>query len=205
MISVEDKIDIFKQELTSQLAAFKKESMEKAEETNKLLEEKADVSIKQQNDNIKRRFNRLENRDVSRILAEGKNEARDIILNTKKEIRTDFYESLLKRVNEIIKTDSYKNYFRKNLEEVRSLLKGSDIITLFINESEQAMFNSLINEILSDFKIRYETLPEKNIGGFLVHDQNDRVSYDYSLENLINESDRVLNYYFNQLVNGEIN
>ena len=205
MISVEDKIDIFEQELTAQLNEQKEKVLTEAKEPCEEKEAKADLRIKKQNQSIKERYARMTKRNTTKIIAEGQTEAKEMILATKKEIRAEFFEALVQKIDKLIQTKAYQNYFQNNLKEIKNLLKDSEEIKLYINEDEYELFKESIEEILSDFKIIRKELPEKSIGGFLVHDFDDRVSYDFSLENLINEKEQLTNYYFTQLVNGDLN
>ena len=79
MISVEDKIDIFEQELTAQLNEQKEKVLTEAKESCEEKEAKADLRIKKQNQSIKERYARMTKRNTTKIIAEGQTEAKEMI------------------------------------------------------------------------------------------------------------------------------
>lgn len=188
MVSVEEKVLIFSEELNSQVEKAKKEKLNLAFEEAKALEILADQQIKEQNQLIKERYEKQENKAVSKLIAEGKNESRDLLLKTRKEINQNFYELLLEKINEFLNSMLYEDYVYNSLKEFRENFNNPQEIKFYINTNEIKKFDYIIKNILADYDINFLELPKKNIGGFIIQDKDDRVNYDFSLSELISEN-----------------
>ncbi len=204
MVSVEDKINIFQNELQSQVDQLKAEEIKKATEEAQIREARARLDIENREKAIKNRYKKLEDRNIVRIIAEGKTQARDVILLTKDQIRKNFIKVIQKDTKKYLTSPKYRNYLEKSLEDVRDHLDGSKSLILYIKEAGD-INKRFFDDRLEGFEIEYRQLPEEDLGGFIVEDKDGRVNYDYSLYSLIDDNTEKIDFYLEKLVDGELN
>lgn len=204
MVSVEEKINIFENELQSEVDELRSKEIKKAVEEANLREARARLDIEKREKAIKDRYKKLENRNIVRIVAEGKTQARDVILLTKDQIRKNFIKVIQKDAKKYLNSEKYKNYLIKSLEDAQEHLQGSKSLVLYFKESGDIDKN-FFSDRLKNFELEFRELPEEDLGGFIIEDKEGRVNYDYSLYTLIDENTEQIDFYLEKIVDGELN
>lgn len=188
MPSIERKINIFKQELLQKIAKDREEKVSRAQEQADQEIKNADILLNRQKDQIIERYDKLEQRNVNKILSEGSSKAQDLVLDTKKKIRDDFKRTLLNRAKAFLKDNKYQDYLESCVIDIKNQIPQPESLILFSNDSDLQLIKQLKDKYLPDYQIEYKVLPEQEIGGIVIRDQDERTSFDYSIRNRIDEN-----------------
>jgi len=160
--------------------------------------QKADIRkryIERANENslkIRKQFINTYNQYLNNILSETLLESKEKILDLKNRILDDLKNSINNLIKEKI-NKNYTNYINFLLDIFRSnkhfIDKSSKIVILF-NSKDFDYFNKSSVKIKNLFKneIEIQKYSEELIGGFKVQLFKGTIYYDYSIDNLINES-----------------
>lgn len=194
MISIQEKINVFRQELLLNVNKQREREIthakEKVEEKIKVSQDLLDIEINK----IQDRYQRLESRNVSKIVSEGKNKSRDLTLKIRNQISSDFFETVLEEAYKFLDSKEYRDYFVTSLKELKGDLDDTKSIIFQITDSDKKRFGKDITETLKDIDIQFETLDPEDIGGFIVYDDKKTYRFDFSLLNFFNENKQQIEY-----------
>jgi len=160
-----------------------------------MLYQKAELKksyLKKVNDNsirIKTQFGEAYNNFLNKSLASNLIQAKQSILNLKNKVLEDLKSEFLNHLRENI-SKNYSNYLKFLIESIRSSTQFIDKppkVILLLNQRDfrtMAKNSSTIKEI---FKNEVEILSseEEFIGGFKAIIEDDKISYNYSIDNLL--------------------
>lgn len=203
MISVEEKLNVYKNYLLRQTQTERKEQLEAAQKAAEEELNAAAIRLAEQKKAVEDRYIRMENRNAVKTVSEGKTYAKDRLLKQQKEIREDFNQEILTTLKSYLGTDLYKAYLAKCIKELTGAFKEPQPLILYINKDEKAEFDALLKTYLNGYPCTYRELPARDIGGFIARDQQERVSYDFSLLNLVQEHEAQIGLMLNQALKGE--
>lgn len=113
-------------------------------------------------------------------------------ISLKNELLMDLMINLHERIKEKIK-NNYSGYIEFLLEFIYSIRNNIDNhgdIIIFLNSKDYNYFNKDLNKIEKNFKnsVIIEQDPEEYIGGFKVSLKQALISYDYTIETMINKN-----------------
>lgn len=202
MISVQEKINIFRDELLTELEKYKNDQIN--EVRTQTVEDKnlAEVRIQEESQKIINHYTKLEEKDIAKILSEGKNESKEIILKTRNSIRKDFEELILSKIQKDLANKKYQDFLIKSISELKSLFPKPQPLKIYINEEDQNQLKNYLLNNFSDYEVEFLPFDQKHIGGFILHDKDDRISFDFTIEDLITENTEKIDNYFNSLLKG---
>ncbi len=192
MISVQEKLNVFRQYLLRKTKEDEKQVLDASKE--KATEEihASDLKLAEEKKAIEERYGRLEVRDTNKIIAEGNTYAKNAKLNVQRKIEAEFEECVRKTAAGYLSSDLYKEYLKKCVKDLANDVKQPQLLHVYISDSDKALFEADAAPVLKGFRFDYMPLPAQAIGGFTVRDQNERVSLDYSLGNLITENKKLI-------------
>lgn len=189
MSSVEEKINIFRQELQQQVDLDRLEKINKVKEQSELEIRNAEISLKRQEKQIEDRFKKLQERNTNKILSDARNQAQDIILKTRRDIHDGFRKNIVVAIKEFLEDSRYQDYIERCLDDLKTQVPEPQELVLYANESDIDKIRPLAKKALEEYEITYRELPETEIGGLIARDHDERISYDYSVRSLLNEND----------------
>ncbi|MFX0186970.1 MAG: V-type ATP synthase subunit E [Candidatus Hodarchaeota archaeon] len=172
---------------------------QKAEIRKRYIERANENSLK-----IRKQFIKTYNQYLNNILSETLLKSKEKILDLKNRILEDLKNSINHFIKEKI-NKNYTNYINFLLNIFRSyksfIDKSSKIIILF-NSKDFDYFSKSSVKIKNLFKndIEIQKYSEELIGGFKVKLFKGTIYYDYSIDNLINESSSHIQKNFSTLV-----
>ncbi|WKY46717.1 V-type ATP synthase subunit E family protein [Eubacteriaceae bacterium ES3] len=186
MISVEEKLRVFTQYLIKKERTWGKDIIQEARNKQKELLEQSEAFLKKEKHAIEERSYRVIYRDKNKIIAQGKNKAKNLELAEKNIILKDFNELILKKANQLIKGDAYKQYLESCLKEVPEVFKNTDKLRISCNQKDHELIKEIAQDKLPAYEIEYQMEDhECCIGGLMVEDGEGRIQINFSIENLI--------------------
>lgn len=189
MISVQEKLNIYRQFLKQQSQEQRERVIGQAEQRAADEKAAAEVKIAEQEAAIRDHLVRIENRDAVKIVSEGKSYVKDAKLRLRKQLTEEFEQEILRLAEDYYGTRAYYDYIRNCVEALgRSRLKAQEL-TIAIRPEDEHIFLDDAAQFLPGFTFRF-VAPEKNsCGGFSATDKDGRVTYDFTVSNLV-ESNR---------------
>ncbi|HPP31051.1 MAG TPA: V-type ATP synthase subunit E [Soehngenia sp.] len=190
MITVEDKLDIFRKVVYKEEEKKFQKALEELKKENDNLLEKKKKELEAQRDEIIKRKLALAEREINEKISEEKTKVKEKVLKMRAEILQDFLESLYLKASEFTKTSEYRQYLFDKLD--KAILELGDMnFNIYVRESDKDIVNKHLAETYKNRfdKFNIETMPSNLIGGFLIEDQEKTFLIDYSLKTLIDDNE----------------
>ncbi|WKY43356.1 V-type ATP synthase subunit E [Eubacteriaceae bacterium ES2] len=186
MISVEEKLRVFTQYLIKKERTWGKDIIQDARNKQNELLDQSEAYLKKEKHAIEERSYRVIYRDKNKIIAQGKNKAKNLELAEKNIILKDFNELILKKAQDLIKGDAYKSYLENCLKQVPDVFKNTRKLIISCNQKDHDTIKEIADRELTAYEIDYR-LEESEccIGGLMVEDGQGRIQINFSIENLI--------------------
>lgn len=180
----------------------KQNLFQKAKIRKKITEQKNNSSMKIRY-NFVEVYNQLLNTQITTVLLK----AKERILSLKNSLLKDFQLTLLDSIKKRIKTN-YSHYIEFLLNYIKTISKNIDSppeIIIIFNSNDYKYFTKNSEKIKSLFKNKVIIKEESNgfIGGFKISRKNAIVSYDYTINHLINLQKTLIEMEFSKLISDD--
>lgn len=190
-VTVEGKLELFKRVLFEHVEKDWAERKKKLEEA---LEQKLNEEKKEYEKQIKAVMEDARKRaEVKRtaILATIQEHKEQEITKKKEELFSDLIGSLKEWAEEFVKSDGYKEFLIKNLNQALDLMEGQNLV-LILTDGDMDALGSFIKEKVAQREDRknIEIIGHKEdiIGGFVIEDREKGIMADFSMKVLIDEA-----------------
>ncbi|HHY78339.1 MAG TPA: hypothetical protein GX498_07530 [Clostridiales bacterium] len=190
-VTVEGKLELFKRVLFEHV---EKDWAERKKKLAEELEQKLNEERKEYEKQIKAIMEDAKKRAEAKrtaILAAIQEDKEQEIIKKKEELFRELTESLKKWAGEFVKSDGYKEFMNKNLNQALDLMEGQNLVLILTNRDMDAL-GSFIKEKVAqrvDRKnIEITGHKEDIIGGFIIEDREKGIVADFSIKALIDEA-----------------
>lgn len=190
-VTVEGKLELFKRVLFEHV---EKDWAEREKKLAEELEQKLNEERKEYEKQIKAIMEDAKKRAEAKrtaILAAIQEDKEQEIIKKKEELFRELTESLKKWAGEFVKSDGYKEFMNKNLNQALDLMEGQNLVLILTNRDMDAL-GSFIKEKVAqrvDRKnIEITGHKEDIIGGFIIEDREKGIVADFSIKALIDEA-----------------
>ncbi len=162
--------------------------------------------LKRVNENfirIKNQFIEAYNNFLNESLTSNLIQAKESILNLKNNFLDDLKHELINQLEEII-TRNYSNYLNFLIEKIKSSLEIIDKppkVIILLNQKDFSAINRDLSKIENLFKNKIEIISSEEdfIGGFKVILEDGKISYNYSIDNLLLKNVIVIEKHLSQI------
>ncbi len=185
MISVQEKLNVYRQYLLRKLTVKHEQVITDAKEKAADSIHTADVKLAEQKKAIEDRSERVAFRDGTKIVAEGKTYAKNALLSLKREEEDQFVQDIIELAQRYLGTPLYNGYLKNCVDDLAQSGLPVQRLTVFIRPEDQEVFLQDAKTALPGFTFDFQTPESAFVGGFIVQDTDGRVNYDYSIRNLI--------------------
>jgi len=162
--------------------------------------------LKRVNENfirIKNQFIEAYNNFLNESLTSNLIQAKESILNLKNNFLDDLKHELINQLEEII-ARNYSNYLNFLIEKIKSSLEIIDKppkVIFLLNQKDFNAINRDLSKIENLFKNKIEIISSEEdfIGGFKVILEDGKISYNYSIDNLLLKNVIVIEQHLSQI------
>ncbi|MFX1267227.1 MAG: V-type ATP synthase subunit E family protein [Promethearchaeota archaeon] len=184
----EERIKEFNQQLLYQKAEIKKNYLKKVNEN----------SLR-----IKNQFRETYDTFLNESLTSNLIQAKESIINLKNNFLNDLKRELKNQLEEII-ARNYSNYLNFLNERIKSSLEVIDKppkVIIQLNQKDFSAINRDISKIENLFKNKIKVISSKEdlIGGFKVILEDGKISYNYSIDNLLLKNAIIIEKHLSQI------
>ncbi|MFX1359462.1 MAG: V-type ATP synthase subunit E family protein [Promethearchaeota archaeon] len=184
----EERIKEFNQQLLYQKAEIKKNYLKKVNEN----------SLR-----IKNQFRETYDTFLNESLTSNLIQAKESIINLKNNFLNDLKRELKNQLEEII-ARNYSNYLNFLNERIKSSLEVIDKppkVIIQLNQKDFSAINRDISKIENLFKNKIEVISSKEdlIGGFKVILEDGKISYNYSIDNMLVKNFIIIEKHLSQI------
>jgi len=190
-VTVEGKMELFKRVLFEHVEEDWSERKKKLEEAmeQRLNEKKKEyeMQIKAVMDDAKTRAEAKRKNILAAVQVDKDQE----IMKKKEELFKDLGESLKAWTRDFVKSDGYKEFLNKNLNQALDLMDGQNLVLILTRRDIDELGGFIKDKIAQRADKRNIELSENNddiIGGFILEDREKGIIADFSIKALIDEA-----------------
>jgi len=190
-VTVEGKLELFKRVLFENVEGDWSERKKKLEEAmeQRLNEKKKEyeMQIKAVMDDAKTRAEAKRKNILAAVQVDKDQE----IMKKKEELFKDLGESLKAWTRDFVKSDGYKEFLNKNLNQALDLMDGQNLVLILTHRDIDELGGFIKDKIAQRADKRNIELSENNddiIGGFILEDREKGIIADFSIKALIDEA-----------------
>lgn len=190
MITIKDKLDIFRKLIYEEEEEKYKKALKDLDEKARHLIENKKLEIEKKKEEMAKKEAILEETQKNRIISERRQELNSKLLLKRKEILEDLIASLKEKAINFTLTDEYKNAVIKSISEVLLKIDDRDLIITIAEEDRKKLESSIFNLAkVNNKSISISTVPKsKIIGGFIISDKEKTYNIDNSYKTIIEEN-----------------
>lgn len=190
MITIKDKLDIFRKLIYEEEEEKYKKALKDLDEKARHLIENKKLEIEKKKEEMAKKEAILEETQKNRIISERRQELNSKLLLKRKEILEDLIASLKEKAINFTLTDEYKDAVIKSISEVLLKIDDRDLIITITEEDRKKLESSIFNLAkVNNKNISISTVPKsKIIGGFIISDKEKTYNIDNSYKTIIEEN-----------------
>lgn len=190
MITIKDKLDIFRKLIYEEEEEKYKKALKDLDEKARNLIENKKLEIEKKKEEMAKKEAILEETQKNRIISERRQELNSKLLLKRKEILEDLIASLKEKAINFTLTDEYKDAVIKSISEVLLKIDDRDLIITITEEDRKKLESSIFNLAkVNNKSISISTVPKSNIiGGFIISDKEKTYNIDNSYKTIIEEN-----------------
>ncbi len=190
MITIKDKLDIFRKLIYEEEEEKYKKALKDLDEKARNLIENKKLEIEKKKEEMAKKEAILEETQKNRVISERRQELNSKLLLKRKEILEDLIASLKEKAINFTLTDEYKDAVIKSISEVLLKIDDRDLIITITEEDRKKLESSIFNLAkVNNKSISISTVPKsKIIGGFIISDKEKTYNIDNSYKTIIEEN-----------------
>jgi vacuolar-type H+-ATPase subunit E/Vma4 len=205
MISVEEKLRVFTQYLLNKERKWGKDIINEAKEKQEELVENSNAKIMKEKRSIEERSYHMIFRDKNKIIAEGKNKAKVVELEEKNKILMNFNTLIKDKALDYIDKDVYNKYLSDCVNKIPEIFKEKKELILYTKEEDSLIVKGFIETKLPEYSVDYRIEQKDFIGGMTVEDINNRIYFDFTIDNLIKTNYKLVGMTLNGFMEKQVN
>ncbi len=200
MISIEEKLSVFEQYLIKKQQDAQKDTIELSEKNRKAQLSTAENRLEVEKRSIEEHSYHVIFRDKNKIIADGKNRAKDMTLTTKKEIVNDFNKTLLIRAKDFVGSQIYENYLIRMINEIPMIYENKKKLIVYTLPSDRNFVKQTFQRFLPDFQCDFRDMNVNKQCGMIVTDEEEMFFCDMTIGKLIEENQKKIGLMLMQLL-----
>lgn len=183
--------------------------------TQKGLFQKAEIRkrfIERTNENstkIKEHFIETYNQFLNKLLNSTLSELKEKVLKLKNELINELETEIYQTVEKLLKKrfsnkniKKYSNFLFTHINNITHLIDKSPKSTIILNSRDYSYFTKNSNDFKVDFKnkVSLKKADKDFIGGFKLFQSNEKIIYNYTIENLIDKNKFLIQQEFAKFI-----
>lgn len=191
-VSVEDRIELFRNMIFKGIEESASEKRRKAEESfeqekNRLLQE-----VETKKNHILEEAEKKAEKEKQQLIAKTKSHVYHKLLDKRQQFINEITERLLQEAQSFVSEEGYKEYLSKSLIKAAAAFSNLDSVKLYFTKRDLEALGEFIRQIIAsgEVKVRCQLMEAGRniIGGFYAEDGKQEMQVDYTLKSLIEEN-----------------
>jgi len=191
-VSIEDKIELFRNVIYKDIEESASESKIKATESFEQEKSRLLAEVEAKRNRIIEEAAKKAEREKQMLIAKAKANIHHQILDKKQQFIKETIELLVREAKSFVAEESYKEYLLKSLEKAENAFEDSESVKLYFTKGDMEALGEFINQRISSGKLKGRCLLQETgqniIGGFYAEDSKQEMQVDYTLKSLIEEN-----------------
>jgi V/A-type H+/Na+-transporting ATPase subunit E len=204
--SIEDKISLFTKVIIERIELDCKQKEKKVVEYFENRKAKIINEQEEKKNNSLEKATKAAESKKQRLILKTQSDLHLAVLKKKREFTERLTGEVKRRIRDFISTEEYEEFLRKAIKEVLSKISEKQFIILKFSENDikhrQKMILESINAYRDEKTYKIET-DESLIGGIFVKSGDKRLEIDFTINTILEESDKLIGEVLSSRLNKE--
>ncbi|MEA4848751.1 MAG: V-type ATP synthase subunit E family protein [Clostridiaceae bacterium] len=191
-VSVEDKIELFRNIIFKDIEEFASQKKHKAAEDFELNREKLLQEVETRKRHIIKEAEKKAEKEKQQIIAKTKSQGYHQLLEKKQQFINEVIELLMREAESFVSEEGYREYLAVNLKRAAVIFEGSDSVDLKFTARDMETLREFISREIDSGELKGRCQLNESeghiIGGFYAGDGKQGIQVDYTLRSLIEEN-----------------
>lgn len=191
-VSIEDKIELFRKMIFSDIENSSSEKKQKLSESFETEKHKFLQEAEQKKQEIIREAVTKAEKEKKQILSKAQAVQYHRLLSQNQEFVNQMIDLLKKEAADFVRSEGYKIYISDNLAKATKLMEHWPSVHYYFTKTDIEGFSDIIDRLIADLRGKGTYAVKEAepgiIGGFFVEDEEQIMQLDYTLKSLVEEN-----------------
>jgi len=201
-VSVEDKIELFRNIIYREIEESVSEKELKAKEEFEKEKSKLMTEVEAKRKSIIEEAVSKAEREKQQIIAKANAKVYRQVLDRKQQLIKEMIELLMQKAVDFTGDEGYRVYLSRCLGRAADAMEASESVRLYFTGKDMESLGEFINQEVSKGKLKGKyTMEEASnyiLGGFYAEDGEQEIQVDYTLRSLIEDNHELIGKYISQ-------
>lgn len=198
-VSVEDKIELFRNVIIKEIEEAVNEDRLKANESFEQEKSRLLAEVQAKRDLMVKEAVKKAEKEKQQLIAKARSSAYHRLLDSKQQFIGELTEQLMEKAAGYTGEEAYKDYLSKSLDKAAGVFEDSTSVQLYFTKKDLEALSGFIEKKLSEGglkdKCSLKAEGSNILGGFYAEDGNGKIQVDYTLISLIKENQELVGNY----------
>jgi vacuolar-type H+-ATPase subunit E/Vma4 len=191
-VSVEDKIELFRNMIYKDIEESSSEKKHRASETFEQEKSRLIQEVEAKKSHIVEEAEKRAKKEKEQLIAKVKSQLYHQMLDKRQQFISEIIELLAEKARNFVSEEGYKEYLSKSLFRAAAAFENSNSVQLYLTKRDLEVLKEFVSQSISSGELkgrcRLMEAGENIIGGFYAEDENQEIQVDYTLKSLIEEN-----------------
>lgn len=197
MITIDDKLDLFRKAVLQKVIDKYDEKLLALNEEHKKALEEFELTVHEKKEAFILRMEDKAHDESRRMISKAKSQSKSKVLYTRQTLIEELLESVKDRIHLFVESEIYTMFLKDNLKSTLEKFHEFDCIVVELTQHDHQCYGDIIEESLHKAgyrskQIKLVSTDEDIIGGFIVYDGDRSVRIDFSLAAVIRDNKRFM-------------
>lgn len=201
-VSVEDKIELFRNVIIKEIEEAVNENRLKADESFEQEKSRLLAEVQVKRDLMVKEAAKKAEKEKQQLIAKARSKAYHSLLDSKQQFIGELVERLKEKASSYTGEEAYKDYLGKSLDKAVRIFEDSRSVQLYFTKKDLENLSGFIEKRLSEGSLKGKfNLKEAGsgiLGGFYAEDGEGKIQVDYTLGSLIKENQELVGNYISR-------
>ncbi len=201
-VSIEDKIELFRNIIIKEIEEEVSEKELKAKEGFKQEKDRLLAAVTDKKGQLLEEAVKRAEKEKQQILAKANSQVYHKMLDMKQQFIKELLELLRQEAGSFTAQEGYKEYISRSLDKAGEAFEDSEAVKLYFTGRDLESLGEFINQRLSAGKLGGKCLLQEAgqniLGGFYAEDGEEEMQVDYTLKALIEDNHELIGRYISR-------
>ena len=205
-VSIDDKIELFRNIIMREIEEAVSEKELKAKEDFRQEKDRLLTAVKAKKDQMLEEVVKKGEKEKQQIIAKANSQVYHKMLDMKQQSIKELVALLRQKAVSFTDEEGYKEYLSRSLEKAGEAFEDSETVKLYFTKRDLEAVGEFINQRISSGKLKGKCLLQEAgsniLGGFYAEDGEKEMQVDYTLRALIEDNHELIGRYISRRFDG---
>lgn len=197
MITIDDKLDLFRKAVLQKIIESYDEKLNKLDEDHQAKLKTHEASVLEKKEAFILQMEQKAHAEKKMMISRAKSESKNRVLYRRRVLIDELIDAVKDRIHLFVESEIYTMFLKDNLKSTLEKFHEFDSVIVELTQHDHQVYGDMIEESLHKAgytmkQIKLVSTDEDIIGGFVVYDGAKTVRIDFSLAAVISDNKRFM-------------